>query len=312
LTWDRLHPLPWTSIWRHHRRLRPLQRQLLVVHHHRRRPWSSGPLLLAVDNHLATSTPRADVSSSLATAQTGWPHLPSPMGGPNGPRSGQWRLPPHRPVGGEDGGSARPLRGHRSGTRVPGMVSHDADRHQRGPLGAGASPRSAWRGSLVGPSGIGAPVLPGGGSTRMDPRRGSSSRGALGAAQRPGVARQAWHSARPSRRLGAPQRQGALTALLGGRIRGHGHHARAGAWHSRRGSTFGDGAPGTRSRRTGRSLPSGASSWRVCCIQGVHGSEAQRGAQARRPQARRRRPGGHDLVAAAAERLGRLGFLLKP
>jgi hypothetical protein len=105
LTWDRLHPLPWTSIWRHHCRLRRLQRQLLVVHHHRRRPWSSGPLPLAVDSHLATSTPRVDVSSSLAIAQMGWPHIPSPMGGPNGPRSGPWRLPSRRPLGGGGWGS---------------------------------------------------------------------------------------------------------------------------------------------------------------------------------------------------------------
>jgi hypothetical protein len=30
----------------------------------------------------------------------GWPHIPPPMGGPNGPRSGWWRLPPRWPIGG--------------------------------------------------------------------------------------------------------------------------------------------------------------------------------------------------------------------
>jgi hypothetical protein len=119
LTWDRLHPLLWTSIWRHHRHLRPLQRQLLVVHHLRRRPWSSGPSLPVVGSPLAPSMLHADVLSSVATAQMGWHHLPPPIGGPNGPLPGPWRLPLRRPVWGEGwghralpgGGSASPGEG---------------------------------------------------------------------------------------------------------------------------------------------------------------------------------------------------------
>jgi hypothetical protein len=85
----RLHPLPWTSIWRHHHRHRPLQRQLLVVHHLRRHPWSLGLSLPVVGSPLAPSMLRADASSSLVTTQMGWDHLPPPIGGPNGPRCGR-------------------------------------------------------------------------------------------------------------------------------------------------------------------------------------------------------------------------------
>jgi hypothetical protein len=42
-------------------------------------------------------------------------------------------------LGGEGGGSARPLRGHGSGTRVPDLVSRDADRHRRGLLARATS-----------------------------------------------------------------------------------------------------------------------------------------------------------------------------
>jgi hypothetical protein len=87
LTWDRLHPLLWTSIWRHHRRLHPLQRQLLAVLHLHRRPWSSGPSLPVVGSLLPLLMPREAASSSLAITQMGWPHLPPPIGGPNGSRS---------------------------------------------------------------------------------------------------------------------------------------------------------------------------------------------------------------------------------
>jgi hypothetical protein len=104
LTRDRPHRPPWMSIWRHHHRLRPLQRQLLVVRHLHQCLWSSGPLLPVVGSPRVPSMLRADASSSLATAQTGWPHLHPPIGGPNGPRSGLWRLPPHRPVGGRGWG----------------------------------------------------------------------------------------------------------------------------------------------------------------------------------------------------------------
>uniref|UniRef100_A0A804MWH9 Uncharacterized protein n=1 Tax=Zea mays TaxID=4577 RepID=A0A804MWH9_MAIZE len=110
LTWDRLHPLLWTSIWRHHRRLRPLQRQLLVVRHLHRRPWSSGPSLPVVGSLLALLMPREAASSSPAITQVGWPHLPPPIGGPNGPRPGRHvgRL------GGRGWGTARQTRRERA------------------------------------------------------------------------------------------------------------------------------------------------------------------------------------------------------
>jgi hypothetical protein len=106
LTRDRLQRPPWTSTWRHHHRLRPLQRQLLAVRHLHQCLWSSVPSLHVVDNPLAPSMLHADVSSSLTTAQIGWPYLPPPMGGPNSPLSGRWRLPPRRPIGGRGGGVA--------------------------------------------------------------------------------------------------------------------------------------------------------------------------------------------------------------
>jgi hypothetical protein len=89
LTWDRLHPLLWTSIWRHHRHLRPLQRQLLVARHLHQCLWSLGPSLPVVGSLLALLMPREAASSSPAITQMGWPHLPPPIGGPNGPRSGR-------------------------------------------------------------------------------------------------------------------------------------------------------------------------------------------------------------------------------
>jgi hypothetical protein len=89
LTQDRLHWPPWMLTWRHHHRPRPLQRQLLVVRHLHQRLWSSGPLLPVVDSPHAKSMLHVDASSSLAIAQMGWPRLPPPMGGPNGPRSGR-------------------------------------------------------------------------------------------------------------------------------------------------------------------------------------------------------------------------------
>jgi hypothetical protein len=83
----------------------PLPVQLNVVPLCRRRRCLLEPSLPVVDSPLASSTLHEDASSSLATAQTGWPYLPTPMGGPNGPLSGQWRLPSRRPVGGRGWGS---------------------------------------------------------------------------------------------------------------------------------------------------------------------------------------------------------------
>jgi hypothetical protein len=107
LTRDRLHRPQWMSIWRHHHRLRPLHQQLLVVRHLHQCLWSSVPSLHVVDNPLALSMLHVAVSSSLAIAQTGWPHLSPPTGGPNGPRSDRWRLPTQRSDGGRGWG-----RGH--------------------------------------------------------------------------------------------------------------------------------------------------------------------------------------------------------
>jgi hypothetical protein len=87
LTRDRLHWPPWMLIWRHHHRLHPLQRQLLVVRHLHQCMWSSGPLLPVVGSPRVPSMLHVDALSSLAIAQMVWPRLPPPTGGPNGPRS---------------------------------------------------------------------------------------------------------------------------------------------------------------------------------------------------------------------------------
>jgi hypothetical protein len=117
LTRDRLHRPPWMSIWRHHHRLRPLQRQLLVVRQLHQCLWSLGPSLPVVGSPLAPSMLHADVLSSLATAQMGWHHLPPPVGGPNGPLPGPWRLPLRRPVWGEGWGRRALLGRHSAGAR---------------------------------------------------------------------------------------------------------------------------------------------------------------------------------------------------
>jgi hypothetical protein len=90
---------------------------LLVVRHLHRRPWSSGPSLPVVGSLLALLMPREAASSSPAITQVGWPHLPPPIDGPNGPRSG-------RRVGRLGGGG-----GERCGMRL---------RARRGPPGVGA------------------------------------------------------------------------------------------------------------------------------------------------------------------------------
>jgi|UPI0002217B09 hypothetical protein len=78
----------------------------------RRSPSPSAPMVVGTiaarrgEPH-APSMLRADASSSLAIAQMGWPHLPPPMGGPNGPRSGRH----DGRLGGGGGEEARPLRG---------------------------------------------------------------------------------------------------------------------------------------------------------------------------------------------------------
>jgi hypothetical protein len=106
---DRLHRPPWMSIWRHHHRLRPLQRQLLVIRHLHQCLWSSRPLLPVVDSPREPSMLHVDALSSLAIAQMEWPRLPPPTGGTNGPRFG-------RRVGRSGGGGGerrgKPRHGH--------------------------------------------------------------------------------------------------------------------------------------------------------------------------------------------------------
>jgi hypothetical protein len=122
-----LHPPPWMWIWRHHRHHRPLRRQLLVVHQLRRRQWSSEPSLPVVGSPLASSMLHVDALSSLAIAQMGWPRLPPPTGGPNGPRSG-------RHVGRLGGRGWRVAR--QASARAPhcaeGQRGADADKPRRG------------------------------------------------------------------------------------------------------------------------------------------------------------------------------------
>jgi hypothetical protein len=100
---------PWMSIWRHHHRLRPLQRQLLVVRHLHQCLWSSGPLLPVVGSPRVPSMLHVDALSSLAIAQMVWPRLPPPTGGPNGPRSGR-RIGRLGGGGGEQRGKPRRVR----------------------------------------------------------------------------------------------------------------------------------------------------------------------------------------------------------
>jgi hypothetical protein len=135
LTWDRPHPLLWTSIWRHHHRLHPLQRQLLVVRHLHGCPWSSGPSLPVVDSLLALSMPREAASSSPAITQMGWPHLPPPIGGPNGPRSGR-----HAGCLGGGGGARRGMPRRGRSARAP--AAGTSGRSARAPA-AGTRGRSA-------------------------------------------------------------------------------------------------------------------------------------------------------------------------
>jgi hypothetical protein len=152
LTWDRLHPLLWTSIWRHHRRLHPLQRQLLAVLHLHRRPWSSGPSLPVVDSLLALLMPREAASFSLAIAPMEWPRLPPPTGGPNGPRFG-------RRVGRTGGGSrerrGKPQHGHalrsRAGTWRRPPAALGAGHRQRSARATCSARRRPHEGARCGP-----------------------------------------------------------------------------------------------------------------------------------------------------------------
>jgi hypothetical protein len=227
LTRDRPHRPPWMSIWWHHHRLRPLQRQLLAVLHLHRRPWLSGPSLPVVGSLLALLMPREAASSSPAITQVGWPHLPPPIGGPNGPRSGRrvGRL------GGMGSGAAclgacaicearpawtlgaGPTRALRRSPREASAREHDPARAlsaategratsgtRRGPPAAlDGLPRRAWRGTSgrgVAPRVAGGCALEAQASARPSPR-GGARRGkprartlaALGASPRPGPER---------------------------------------------------------------------------------------------------------------------------
>jgi hypothetical protein len=150
LTQDRLHRPPWMSIWQHHHRLRPLQRQLLVVRHLHQCLWSSGPSLPVVGSLLALLMPQEAASSSPAITQMGWPHLPPPIGGPNGPRSGRWRSLPQWSGGGGGGGRATKRARARIG-HCTGMYRTVAPSRHTGPGQRPAYRRpnaSAWRGAV--------------------------------------------------------------------------------------------------------------------------------------------------------------------
>jgi hypothetical protein len=374
LTRGRPHPLPWTSIWRHHRHLHPLQRQLLVAHHLRWHQWSSEPSLPVVGSPLASSMLHVDASSSLATAQIGWPHLPPPMGGPNGPLSGQWRLPPRWPFGGRGGGEARartvvavwrilrlaaqtgvagsgsarhaPVRAHSARSwpgRGPCMDGRNAA--SRPCSAPGKRPRRVWPSAGDGtdrrcvatvawsrssrphppPARLGrvaplarTPLRP---SALAHPRRCPLVAGTASIATPRGQAR--LDVAAPSRstvdladasldaashRARRGMSRGRKPALPGGRIwRRSPTTGSQDAWTGRHGGS----TRGRRSARLGRPARARHGPWQRA-VGPPHGDRA-RGrlvtpARARAAQA----TAAWRLVTAAADRLGRLGFLLKP
>jgi hypothetical protein len=208
LTRDRPHRPPWMSIWWHHHRLRPLQRQFLAVLHLHRRPRSSGPSLPVVGSLLALLMPREAASSSPAITQMGWPHLPPPIGGPNGPRSGR-----HVGCLGGGGGERRGMPQHGRSARVsPGWalgVGPPEGARRDPPGGARRLARPA-RGAAAPVRGLvaatmttrGARRLRGAGGPRVETKRavaGVSGQGAHG----PEARRGAWPR---RRRPGAPAR----------------------------------------------------------------------------------------------------------
>jgi hypothetical protein len=213
LTWGRLHPLLWTSIWRHHRHLRPLQRQLLVVRHLHQCLWSLGPLLPIVDSPRVSSMLHVDALSSLAIAQMGWPRLPPPTGGPNGPRSG-------RHVGrlGGGGGERRGrCTAQKVGTRR-GSTCEARARRSAPPRRSAQARTSPRRGHGEGPSQTQPGHGRGSGQARLarPPRQRSPAWGATAApARRPAWQAPAMSGTRHARR-GLPEALGAtLRGALG-------------------------------------------------------------------------------------------------
>jgi hypothetical protein len=158
-----------------------------------------------VGSLLALLMPREAASSSPAITQVGWPHLPPPIDGPNGPRSG-------RRVGRLGGGG-----GERRGMRL---------RARRGPPGVGAR-RGPHKGARRGPLVVlgAAPVAggcalatqrPAAGGARDDPRparradHGASARAPMRRARR-GPRRRSARATRVPRRSLQDARLGAET-----------------------------------------------------------------------------------------------------
>jgi hypothetical protein len=199
LTRDRLHRPQWMSIWRHHHRLRPLQRQLLVVHHLRRHPWSSGPSLPVVGSLLAQLMPREAASSSLATVQIGWHHLPPPMGGPNGPLPGLWRFPLRWPVWGE-GRGRRALLGCGSMSRP-----RDGSRTEHGTAGPRVGPARPYRRGRIWHAGAWR-LWPGDAVARRGSHLGAAHRAALRGSHQARTRARIWARARDLAREAGGQR----------------------------------------------------------------------------------------------------------
>jgi hypothetical protein len=252
LTRDRPHRPPWMSIWRHHHRIRPLQRQLLVVRHLHQCLRSSGPLLPVVDSPRVPSMLHVDASSSLAIAQMGWPHLPPPTGGPNGPRSGR-RVGRLGGGGGEQRG--KPRRGRctaqRRGKPRHGHALRSRPALGAAPKGTGAAAMAARRAPSQGRSAAATlaalgvapealdrrPPFRAGGSARPTARARGHRRGTIAwarghrraSSRRPPAARRSlqaparrgspWHTAAPTarhqERARRPHRRGTRSARDG-------------------------------------------------------------------------------------------------
>jgi hypothetical protein len=251
---DRLHRPQWMSIWRHHHRLRPLQRQLLVVRHLHQCLRSSGPLLPVVDSPRVSSMLHVDASSSLAIAQMGWPPLPPPTGGPNGPRSGR-RVGRLGGGGGEQRG--KPRRGRCTAQRR-GMPRHRHALRSRPALGAApkgtsAAAMAARRAPSQGRSAAATLAALGVTPEALD-RRPHPGR-ALDAAQARARGHRRGHQAQPARPPGAlgAARQRARR----GAAPEHGRGQPPAGQTSRRGRSA--QAPRGRSARLPRSMGSGSS-----------------------------------------------------
>jgi hypothetical protein len=265
--------------------------------------------------------PRETASSSPAITQMGWPHLPPPIGGPNGPRSG-------RHVGrlGGGGGERRGKPGASAlcGARPTLCATSGQRLGATGPALAREKPRRArarLAGRLRGRSSrlqsTGAEQTPAKArsmGSAWPPERGRR-------AQRPSACRTGADSPRPARRAGEDARRGShqtqACATRPGRVR-HGGPvgpfllgAAASGWSpmaALRPAAGGARAGPTQTRADVRRSPGGGWSWPLPSgAKGGGWTQSRAAAKARRDaQARRRRPGGQSMAAAGW--LGRLGF----